>query len=784
MLAMLPVLGALAACTRRARTVLACTVLACCLLPLLAGAAQAAPAASAQPASAVGVSVTSLSPAYAQAGHMLTISGEVRNASGSAVHGLSVRLYSSPTAISSRLNLVGYAHGSYVPPGQSQLPVAPLTVRHLGAGQVWRWTAHVRVSDLGLTCFGVYPLTATVTNSTGNEVARDPVPLPYWPVKPASCATSSRPRPFAISWVWPLIDSPYQGACPGLLSNALQASIAPGGRLANLLAVGAQYAGKAKLTWAIDPALLDNVRTMTSPYDVGGSATCDRATTDPASSSARTWLAGLLKATAGRPVFVTPYADVDVAALIRSGEGLTHSLSQGDLVAHEVLGRSQVPVPAQTAGKHSLVAVAWPAGGVASSSVLEQLALQVSTVILTMPASEPAGYTPGAVTSVLTGIARRLHVLLADHGIAGLLASPAASSRQPGAIFGVSQLYLAETAQIIAESPSRPRPIVVTPPRRWDPTRRLAKALLANTVHAPWLSPSTAGQLLSLPDEHAYPSLARSQRGRELSAKLLDQVKALDRQVALLQSIRVAQDPALYRAVLGIESSAWRGSGEKQAQATLTRTTQYVQSQLSALSIGASRNVLLGGKDSKVTVLIHNPLSYAVRVNLNVHASTGTDVTLTQPQTIRIPASSYSTQIRLTVHATSTSPGKIRLTLTSPHGTPLPAAALVMHVRFTNFGTLALVIFAAALAVFVIASATRALRKGRPGAGQPAEGPEQPEPPAGDPGGHAQEGSAEPRDQAGYLDSVAADQPELTSAGRAVPDIEPTGTGARSTEEH
>ncbi len=810
--------------------------------PLMAGAASAASmatAASASPGSsatqrgsmqaasaALQLTVSSVSPSYAEDGRTLTIRGQVKNASHSAVSGLSLQLWSSKTSFTSRTELVDYAHGSYAPPA-AQVQMTPVTSRRLSAGHTWSWTARVPVSRLGLSCFGVYPLTVYLNDSVSAQVGRAQVPLPFWPTKAGQCLSGSRPRPFPISWIWPLIDTPYQGPCPGLLSNSLHTSIAPGGRLANLLAVGEKYASKAALTWVVDPALLDNVRTMTNRYLVGDSATCGQTTAEPASAAAKTWLAELSKATTGQAMFVTPYGDVDMAAVTAHGNlvanDLTTAFSDGDSVAKQVLGRGPTPVALSGAGGRALAAVAWPAGGAASSGLLEKLAVQrVSTVILTMPASSPVPYTPGAVTSVLTGTGQRLQVLLADYGITSLLASASASSRSPGAEFQVSQLYLAETAQIAAEAPGRSRPIVVTPPRRWNPARSLADTLLADTAQAPWLSPTSTRQIVSLSQERDYSAnqLARPARRHELSRTLLDQVAKLDQKVALLEKIRVDPDPAIQRAVFGIESSRWRGGGEKQAQQMLTTTSQYVSSQLSTLSVGGNRHVTLGGKVSELKVFIHNPLAYAVRVKLSIRPSKNISVTWNGTHTIQIQSHSYSTPIRLTVHARSTGPGTIRFSLSAPNGVPLPAPPFVMRIKTTDFGTVALVIFAAALAVFVVASAARAIRPGRgqggqpvasdPGApgGSPASGkppssagsPRQSGPAqdvrSGQPGdsgsageasgsvlGFPPTGSAGMQSHADFLGSSYADGPELTSAGRSVTDTEATTASRGPTEE-
>src|SRR5262249_53128830 len=251
-----------------------------------------------------------------------------------------------------------------------------------------------------------------------------------------------------------------QVACPGLFSNALAGRLAAGGRLGRLLTAGTSYSATAHLTWAIDPALVQNADTMTRRYQVGGFPGCDDTTSRPRSQAARTWLMGLSSATAGQQVFLTPYGDTDLAAL-------SHAGPDGDLnrAFHaRRIGQQILHLPA--AGD-----IAWPDDGLADSSVLGNLAASgIKTVVLDstlMPPSPLPSYTPSAQASVASRIGTRPTVLLADHEITQILRSGSAAHR--GTAFDTGQRFLAETAMIVAESPQLARSLVVTPPRRWNP---------------------------------------------------------------------------------------------------------------------------------------------------------------------------------------------------------------------------------------------------------------------------------------------------------------------------
>jgi hypothetical protein len=698
------------------------------------------------------IAVTSMSPAYARQGQTVTIKGEVKNLAATPATGLSVRLWSSRRRLGTRSQLENFATSNYLPP-VAAVATAQLTRPQLGPGYTWQWTIRLPVKDLGLSCFGVYPLTIQVYDAAF-QTARDQVPLPYWPAKPRGCATERRPKQSAVSWIWPLIDTPHQGVCAGLLNNNLAASIAPDGRLGSLLAAGSRYGPQAKLTWAIDPALLDSVRAMRGPYDVGASASCNAASEHPGSRAASRWLAEVIKVTAGQPVFLTPYADIDVAALAGSAEvsDVNGAFAAAGQVGRQILHRN-VSSGATQAGSHQLSSIAWPADGIASRSALDVLQPHASTVVLAAPAASPVTYTPGAVTSKLTDQGKPLRVLLADSKITALLSSSGIASGEPGTAFGISQQYLAQTAMIVSEAPGINRPIVVAPPRHWNPSGQLANDLLADTIQAPWLRPITADHMATMRAEHLYPSVMQSDPGAERPTDLLSKINKLDHQIALLQSIRVKPDPALPRAVFGIESSAWHGNAVMHARHMLARTLRYVNTQLRGISLrGVGRHstyhVTFGGKNSTINVVIHSQLHYTVRVALLVRSDKATVTGV--PAYITVQPESYSVAATLTVHVHSQH-GKIRLSLIAPGGSamaghPLPAYPLVIVVHPTDFGTIALGICAVALALFVIGSAFRAIRFGRPeppGAGDDLDdGAGPPETDAGErpfapqPGGH------------------------------------------------
>jgi hypothetical protein len=666
-----------------------------------------------QPAGRLSVVIESVSPRWATPGRTVTVTGIVRNGTAQPQRGLSVQLLSSAIPLSNRDDLTLYAAGHLAADFPQGTPV-PLP-RVIPPGRDMHWTARLQPSAAGMTAFGVYPLAAQVLNSVAMPAATDRTFLPFWPG-----TAGQRPRPLSIAWLWPLIDRPYQLACPALLSNGLAGSLAPGGRLGRLLATGRSYSAAAHLTWVIDPALVQNARTMSGRHAVGGDPDCAAAEPGPASPAARAWLGRLSSATSGQQVFLTPYADVDVAAL--SHQGLESDLRSA-FAESRAAGRQILHLPASSGQ------IAWPDNGYADSGVLGDLAINgIKTVVLDstmMPPSgqplsgQPPSYTPSAQETLHTGAGLPLNVLLADHTITQILNGGSAGAG-PGTAFSTGQRFLAETAMIVAEAPSLSRSLVVAPPRRWNPDPGLAGTLLGDTVRAPWLKPTSLADLAraSKPTgqvrREAPPNHLVSKG--ELGPGYLEQVGDLDAAIGVQASMLSPPIPGYLRpAVSALESTALRG-GFPQAgirQALLSRVLRYVEARDRKVAIIDRGQITLGGSSGKVPISISNRLPQTVQVRLHVRVPAGKRLTVGPFASLVSIASGKTVTIRVPVHASTGGVTDVTLGLLAPDGRLLPGTLVRLTVHATRFGTLALVIMCGALAVFVLTFAARAIRRAR-----------------------------------------------------------------------
>lgn len=704
--------------------------------PAAAGISQLTPHSS----SPLSVAITALTPAYAQPGKPVTVSGTVTNTSGRGRSGLSVQLQSSGSPFGNRTQLQQYADGNF---SDGQAPVTGAVTQlpgTLAPHATASWSLRLSPASAGITgTFGVYPLSAQAADNSG-AVTSNRTFLPFWPGTKAK-----DPAVTQVAWIWPLIDQPHQASCPGLTDDTLAPSLASGGRLAGLVATGSQFAKNAHLTWAVDPALLATASTMTSPYQVDD-ANCTGTARKP-SQAAAAWLAQVKAATAHEPVLLTPYDDADIAALAPTMSGdLTRAYTLGRTQAAKVLGRSFSPASGQSDA--SMNATAWPADGVANYTVLEHLAAKpddISSVVLdssVMPPEPAKSFTPSAQTSTPDGEGGDMSVLLSDDTITRVLGMANSGADSRAAAFSVAQRYLAETAMITAEAPNLARSVVVAPPRQWDPPPGLASQLLTESLSAPWLRTASLSQLAAQKNPSGAvvrksPPTATS--SAQLPSSLLAQAGQLDHQAALLASLQASPDASynqrISRAVMAVESSAWRGGGSAQAngEALAQQAEQFCASQASKLTIIGAPRVTLGGLTGSVPVSVSNNLSFPVRVGLA--AAPGGRVTVRQPQRTILVRAGQQQIVKLQVTAQGVGSTTMQLNLVSRSGTRLPAQATVI-VQATHYGDLALVIIIAALGIFLLTAAARAVRRMRRSAGGGPEsgGDDDPQPPNGSAG--------------------------------------------------
>jgi hypothetical protein len=666
----------------------------------------------------------------------VTVSGTLSNHTGSTLRGIQVQLQWYPLTFLTRSGMDSFASG-----GPVSLQGVPVTLETVGDttlgpalpnGASTHWSVSFNLAQWLLPdgdpqTLGDYPLQVVASSATNGYQGTSRTFLPYW-------TGSGSATPLKVAWIWPLIDTPQQGACPQTLAtNSLDGSLAANGRLSTLLDAGLQWASRDDLTWAIDPALLSDATVMTHAYFTGGNAGCTDRTKLPANAAATGWLSKLA-GTAGQPAFLTPYADVDAAALSHAGlnADLASAYQLGDAEASKILP-STFGSSADGTGTGTALAVAWPAGGSADADTLTSLARAggINTVVLN--SGELATSTPpydNALARTKTSTGADMSALLADSGITSILGSASASS-SAGAQFAAAQDFIAQTAMMVAEGPNAPsRSLVVAPPTGWDPSPAEATELLSLTRNAPWLQVADLGTLATAAAKLPAQRLpSRRVSGAELSDSdgYIDKLQSLDANVTLFESL-LSDPPKSYltmlaRAVAVTQSSAWRGSGSPGGWLALTELSSYINDLQNTVRLIPVRKILLAGTSGSTLASVQNGLNqfylpqHGLQIAVRVVASAelGSSLQVTSPRAALVVNPGMTGSVRLVLHSTTIGTTTLRLQLLTKDGSPLgwKLASEPLSVEVTRFGRLILVIIFGALGVLVLATVLRLRRKRR-----------------------------------------------------------------------
>ncbi len=450
----------------------------------------------------------------------------------------------------------------------------------------------------------------------------------------------------------------------------------------------------------------------------------DTTTTRPADPDARAWIAAVSRAAkqpaAGGWLAVVPYADPDVAAVVRAGlsADLVAASARGAALGQLVLG---VETPA---------APGWPEGGAPEEALAAIAGAGTRTVLLDAalyPPRAPTNATPGAV-AVLPPSAGTATALLGDPQLTAVSARDASA---PGGLVAARQRLLAETLVITLERPSDPRPQVLIPPRRFAPTAEWAAQLLRAVRETPWTAPTALQALAPAGSDEItrrgplYPPAAAD---AEISPSQLDDIQAGQDQLAALDAILERPGPrsdAATAALLRGQSTAWRA--EPAAGAAYAKATRVsIERASRGVSILEPGSVTLAGQSGKIPITVSNTLDQPVTVRLALTATPSVRLALTDPGEIRVEAG-RSASVAVEAEAAASGKVAVRAQLLTPEGVPYgPPEAFDVQVR--AIGTVAGYLMGGLLALLFVATVLRIVKRARQSQGRdrgrdaPAEG--------------------------------------------------------------
>jgi len=555
-------------------------------------------------------------------------------------------------------------------------------VDELEPGETSWWTIRIRRQDVvsQLDARGVYWFGAHAIIPTGEAVetadgrARTFVPFlprstyapPTRPTRPAPPDRPGRPAreasPRQVAMVVPLrrrVLYEHDGSIGGL--RLWIDSLSSGGRLNRLLDVGRTT---SKITWLLDPAVLDAVRRLAAgnpprnlaPTDGGepgrgpspstsastsaapepsASPATDQAT-DAARRAAQAWLEELPSALRGNEVLALPYGDPDLAAVSTYATGLYATARQRGQQVLDDLGVDAKP------------AVAPPSGYLNPESLrmLDDNPMVIVSDRAVRGAAPPVANVDG-----------RTVITTASRAAAG-----------PGPGVRTAPVAVRQQAVSVAALRDR-RPVVVMLPDDWTPPTD-GDDLLDPFVGESWVELSTVTEATAGTTAKLLPSRRLTypyrETQQEVTGTLVDEFtrliasgQTLDR--ILPRNNEVAGE-VTDEALTSLSYAARGGAGlaAAAAQGDLNRL-------LSMVRVEPPAGVILSSDSGDFSVTVVNDLDEPVTLTLRAAAAVGMDITSAQP-TVDIPAGSTSS-VRMTARAEQHGVHEITLQVTDGAGT-------------------------------------------------------------------------------------------------------------------
>jgi hypothetical protein len=668
----------------------------------------------------IDVVIDSLSPLAPTNASILRVTGRVVNTSSKAMDDVNVRLRLSTAPLADRSQLAAVASAALGDTNtgrddrsldSTRIDLAP----SLGAGKQATFAFSVPLTDLDLRAQGTYVISV---EALGIEPGIDEFDeskgvqrtfLPWFPKR-------SEVTPIGLAWLWPLADWPARDAEGNLINAQTPQALSPGGRLHNLVDIGADQT--SLVTWIADPALLQTAREISKGYQVrrdGELVVGDQ------SADADAWLAALAAAVGDSVLHTLPYADVDAGSSRRAG-------LQTDVVRSITQSRA---IAAANVANSVGAAIAWAPGGRFDKQTANLVATSGATsVVLSSEAMPPSGstgdpfLTPSGIADYGT-VVGSINAILVDEGLARALGGPA---RNEAEIVLARQRFLAETALIASESSDGSgRVIVAGPPDvRWSPPASLIIPLLRATVQAPWLQPASLSDLLSaerVPRKRApYGSAGQD---AELSEQYLERVVAsqrrLDTIVAILDNPSTIA-PAFSEALLRAQSAAWR-SQPKTGDQLLTAINAEIATRTALVQVLSTGTVIFSGDSGRVPVTIANDGDVAVTVGLALSGVPAARL-VSEPLTDISVEPGHKVSVDLQARIIGGEPLTVKVQLLTPAGVSYGPAGSISLVSTAYSRAAGWVIAAAflAIAVFVIVGITRRILGARRGKAVPPSG--------------------------------------------------------------
>ncbi|QKV69753.1 hypothetical protein HUT13_13905 [Streptomyces harbinensis] len=709
---------------RRARLIIASLLSLLVVLPLVTALQHAPGSAPAQDAGTgqrtATISLTEITPGVPTEGDTLTLRGTVTNAGSSAITDsrLAPRtgtLLPAREDLQEALERTGFAaeqDGRLVNEhGQDISTIAP--------GMSATFDLRVPVSALELGEDGVYQLALTLTGQTEAEgwdqilgVGRSLLP---WQPSAGGPASGTE-----LTVLWPLISSTHLTAetdadeeqTPAFRDSSLLTDISPGGRLHELVTLGADL----PVTWVIDADLLASVDAMTEDYRIH---TPDGLQPGTGQEAARAWLAALQDAVQDDDVIALPFGDPDLASLAHRGKDVPGAL--GRL-------RTATEVSALTVetvlGVQPSTDFAWPIEGAIDPDIVSVATSAGAHHIISRSDSLRPGDSLDYTATAARPIGGGTTALVADATLSTLFE---ADMSLPANATTARQQFLAEALTIARQDPGRDRSLLLAPQRTptADQARAMAEAITALTEHPQWISftglteaadaQPDPGANRQVPSTGAYPDRLRDQ---ELPTSAFQEMRETQRTLDDFQVILTRPDRVTTpfgNAIRREMSTSWRGHATEAAQYRAT-----VQSDLTELTervhLIQKTRITLSGRSATIPISVQNNLVQGVQnLELRLTSSRKIGLEVGDPQQVTVNGG-HSASVKFSTTARANGLTYLEAQLYTADGKPY-GKPMRFQAQVTSITSAVLMVIAGGLLLVVLAGVrmyTKRKRAARP----------------------------------------------------------------------
>ena len=633
---------------------------------LLPAAVRPPPAAAQEPQAFVSIALSSIEPALPSPDSKVTLKGTVTNISTVTLSNLQAIFWRAPrlpllTADAINRSLTWPADeplGERLSDNYQNIPSE--TNRTLKPGKSTSFTVQASMDELDFAIdnavylIGVHVRGRTEINGADVTLGRARVFLPVQTAKPANS--------LQMTSVVILNSRPSRVGESEFSDDHLAKEVAAGGRLDRLI----EAADAGDVSFAVDPSLIDELRTMKAGYTVRGS----EATTDDGQSAASRWLEKFESLKSTRDGFRLLYGSPDIAALVHSNQ--TKLLAEGELATRSVDGLSTLPL------------LAFPAGGAADAETLTAAEdLQPAAILL-------SDVSTAQLRPLLTAPGKAPVINFTASSFGG---GPGPDPRNTAV--HVQQRMLAETWIEASSSPAG------STLGRVQVIRSAAQATgSAGSASAPWITRGTLSKLLRAEpatwnQQLNYPKAVRA---AELNASQLGSVRQLAKSYATYTELLAEPDNAKVTAASSLArstSSSWR-----RAQNAMRRFVRPQQDELSTIlnekiEIRTNRKVTTVARQGvgfPITVRNALPapedptsLTNAVRVRLLFESQVEQRLTV-EPLEVGLIRAGSNVSGTASVDAQANGTVPVTAQLTTMSGTPI-GRPIMIQVTATQAGT-------------------------------------------------------------------------------------------------